>query len=158
MRRSLRYISLATASATPPSPWGLQSQSPLLPRFAKARSPLLLKTMGLRRPGEVILISGRHWWLPQQMSRAVVLAPEQPSYISFSCGSVPNVTPIPVLRGFEVSLGVSESKNVSFHLTRRDLGYWDVQSQDWRIPGGEIQVSVGLGLRNLPLHSSVTLI
>ncbi|KAL4752095.1 hypothetical protein BDW72DRAFT_192237 [Aspergillus terricola var. indicus] len=38
------------------------------------------------------------------------------------------------------------------------MSYWDVQSQDWRIPGGEMQVSVRFSSQDLPLHSSVTLI
>ncbi|KGO37538.1 Glycoside hydrolase, superfamily [Penicillium expansum] len=80
-------------------------------------------------------------------------------YLSFPRGGVPSGTPIRVLRGFEkVPLNAGESKKVSFSLTRRDLSYWDVQAQDWRIPSGEIQISVGFSSRDLPLNSTVTLI
>ena len=49
-----------------------------------------------------------------------------------------------VLRGFEkVYLEVGESKEVEFQVTRRDLSYWDVEAQNWRMVVGEYRFVVG---------------
>ena len=43
-------------------------------------------------------------------------------------------TPPRQLRGFEkVALAVGETKTVGFELMRRDLSYWDVEAQNWRM-------------------------
>ena len=43
--------------------------------------------------------------------------------------------PVRVLRGFEkVGVGVGESVEVGFDLTRRDLSYWDEVAGNWRLP------------------------
>lgn len=61
--------------------------------------------------------------------------------------------PVRVLRGFDkVFLKKGESKTVEFKLTRRDLSYWDVEEQNWRVTGGgEFTVAVGESSRNLKL-------
>lgn len=58
-------------------------------------------------------------------------------YLSFP--AVANVDfPTRVLRGFEkVGIGLGESIQVEFDLTRRDLSYWDEKSANWRIPLSE---------------------
>lgn len=49
-----------------------------------------------------------------------------------------------VLRGFEkVHLEVGETKEVEFQVTRRDLSYWDVDAQNWRMVVGEYGFVVG---------------
>jgi beta-glucosidase len=66
---------------------------------------------------------------------------------------------VKALHGFEkVSLGPGESQTVGFTLTRRDVSYWDVVSQEWVIPGGEIKILVGFSSRDLPLSGSITLV
>ncbi|CCT63152.1 probable beta-glucosidase [Fusarium fujikuroi IMI 58289] len=58
--------------------------------------------------------------------------------------------PVRVLRGFEkVALKKGESKKVEFELTRRDLSYWDVEEQNWRVTDGEFTIAVGESSRNL---------
>ncbi|KFY73666.1 hypothetical protein V499_06258 [Pseudogymnoascus sp. VKM F-103] len=80
-------------------------------------------------------------------------------YISLPQDSVPAGTPLRVLRGFEkVALKPGESKDVKFTLTRRDVSYWDVIAQTWRIPRGEIKVSVGFSSRDLKGEGSVTVL
>ncbi|KAI9831667.1 MAG: hypothetical protein M1819_004733 [Sarea resinae] len=80
-------------------------------------------------------------------------------YVSLPADGVPAGTPVRVLRGFEkVALQAGETQAVSFGLTRRDLSYWDVGAQDWRIPRGAIEIRVGFSSRDLPLASTVTLI
>ncbi|CRK20004.1 hypothetical protein BN1723_012015 [Verticillium longisporum] len=62
--------------------------------------------------------------------------------------------PVRVLRGFEkFNLEKGEKKSVSFHLTRRDLSYWDVVQQNWvMVTSGEYTFSVGQSSRDLPLQ------
>ncbi|KAH8701062.1 glycosyl hydrolase family 3 N terminal domain-containing protein [Talaromyces proteolyticus] len=80
-------------------------------------------------------------------------------YVSLPQDNVPVGTPIRVLRGFEkVPLQPGETKRVSFSLTRRDLSYWDIVAQDWKIPSGEIGVSLGFSSRDLPYKSSVKIL
>ncbi|RSL89962.1 hypothetical protein CEP52_014734 [Fusarium oligoseptatum] len=61
--------------------------------------------------------------------------------------------PVRVLRGFDkVFLKKGESQTVKFKLTRRDLSYWDVTEQNWRVTGGgEFTVAVGESSRDLKL-------
>ena len=43
--------------------------------------------------------------------------------------------PVQVLRGFEkVGVGAGETVQVAFDLTRRDLSYWDEETENWRLP------------------------
>ncbi|KAH7402943.1 beta-glucosidase 1 [Pyrenochaeta sp. MPI-SDFR-AT-0127] len=64
--------------------------------------------------------------------------------------------PVKSLRGFEkVGLEVGASCVVQFPLLRRDLSYWDTTAQHWRLPTGEIAVSVGFSSRDLPLVGSL---
>jgi beta-glucosidase len=73
--------------------------------------------------------------------------------------SAPAGTPVKVLRGFEkVALAVGETQTVSFALTRKDVSYWDVVSQEWLVPGGEMEVMVGTSSRDLPLSGSASLV
>ncbi|KAH8753831.1 glycosyl hydrolase family 3 N terminal domain-containing protein [Diaporthe sp. PMI_573] len=53
-------------------------------------------------------------------------------YLGYPQGSKKTDFPVKVLRGFDkVYLERNESKTVQFNLTRRDLSYWDVESQNW---------------------------
>lgn len=80
-------------------------------------------------------------------------------YVSLPQSGVPEGTPIRVLRGFEkVALEAGEEKTVSFSLARRDVSYWDVAAQDWKIPSGEIELSLGFSSRDLPTKFSVQLL
>lgn len=74
--------------------------------------------------------------------------------------SVPDDTPVKVLRGFEKrQLAAGASTNVQFQLTRRDLSYWDVGAQAWALPKtGNITVQVGWSSRDLPLQQSFSLV
>jgi hypothetical protein len=58
-------------------------------------------------------------------------------YLSFPSGSGVDF-PVRVLRGFEkMRVGVNESVEVSFDLTRRDVSYWDERVGSWRVPVDE---------------------
>jgi len=71
--------------------------------------------------------------------------------------SAPAGTPPKQLRGFEkVTLDAGKSSEVSFALMRRDLSYWDVVSQQWVIPKGEFEISVGFSSRDLKLAGKVS--
>jgi beta-glucosidase len=71
-------------------------------------------------------------------------------YVSLPPDSTPAGTPVKVLRGFEkVMLQPGEIKEVDFQLTRRDVSFWDVQVQQWRIPTGNIIFTVGFSSRDL---------
>ncbi|KAF2085642.1 glycoside hydrolase family 3 protein [Saccharata proteae CBS 121410] len=68
-------------------------------------------------------------------------------------------TPAQQLRGFEkVPLKAGESKVVEFELMRRDLSIWDVEAQQWRIPAGEMGVTVGLSSRDLQVAGEFTVL
>lgn len=48
------------------------------------------------------------------------------------------------LRGFQkVSLTAGSAKTVTFDIRRKDLSYWDVGSQAWKVPSGIFDVYVG---------------
>ncbi|KAH7073707.1 glycoside hydrolase superfamily [Paraphoma chrysanthemicola] len=65
--------------------------------------------------------------------------------------------PIKSLRGFDkVALHAGASGTVQFPLMRRDLSYWDVITQEWTLPTGNIKISVGFSSRDLPLTGSLT--
>ncbi|RKU39899.1 hypothetical protein DL546_001793 [Coniochaeta pulveracea] len=59
--------------------------------------------------------------------------------------------PVKVLRGLEkVALKEGEHQEVEFNLTRRDLSYWDVVNQNWRmVVEGEYTFLVGLSSRDV---------
>lgn len=78
-------------------------------------------------------------------------------YISFPRNTVPEGTPVKVLRGFEkVRLKVGEKKSVTFDLTRRDVSFWDTVAQDWRLPEGEFEISIGFSSRDLRISKTAT--
>lgn len=59
-------------------------------------------------------------------------------------------TPPKQLRGFQkLSLQPKQSGMVTFELTRRDLSYWDTQTQKWVLPSGTFRVYVGSSSRDI---------
>ncbi|KAK3068794.1 hypothetical protein LTR53_013354 [Teratosphaeriaceae sp. CCFEE 6253] len=57
--------------------------------------------------------------------------------------------PVRVLRGFEkVPLEPGVRNQLQFSLTRKDLSYWDVGMQNWRMPKGEFAVCLGFSSRD----------
>lgn len=100
-------------------------------------------------------------------------------YISFPQDSTHPATgekidfPVRVLRGFEkiyvpveqdgVVKGVKGSTHggkggnrveVKFEVTRKDVSYWDVREQNWRVPEGDFGIQVGFSSRDLPLKGT----
>lgn len=68
-------------------------------------------------------------------------------------------TPPKQLRGFEkVFLEAGASSVIQFPLMRRDLSYWDIVSQDWVIPAGELGLSIGFSSRDIKATSSITVV
>ena len=79
-------------------------------------------------------------------------------YISYP-DNIPPGTPVRVLRGFEkVTIPAGEHTEVRFSLQRRDLSYWDVTAQNWRIPKGKIKISAGFSSRDLRSSSLAQLV
>ncbi|KAH8908263.1 glycoside hydrolase family 3 protein [Coniochaeta sp. PMI_546] len=74
-------------------------------------------------------------------------------YMSYPEGDGKIDFPVKVLRGFEkIELKKGESKKVEFKLTRRDLSYWDVVEQNWKIVvDGQYTFLVGQSSRDLPV-------
>jgi beta-glucosidase len=71
-------------------------------------------------------------------------------YISLPKESAGEETPVKVLRGFEkMWLEAEEERDIIFALLRRDLSFWDAEVQQWRIPKGEIKISLGLSSRDI---------
>lgn len=75
-------------------------------------------------------------------------------YVGDASASVPR--PPHELKGFEkVLLQPGETKTVSFTLHPRDLSYWDVKTNGWKIDPGTFSILVGTGSRELPLQAEV---
>jgi len=73
--------------------------------------------------------------------------------------SMPDITTTPLLqlRGFQkVLLQPGESKRVEMVLRRKDISVWDVVSQQWILPDGDVELSVGSSAKELPLHGTLT--
>ncbi|RAH86226.1 putative beta-glucosidase [Aspergillus japonicus CBS 114.51] len=65
--------------------------------------------------------------------------------------------PAKVLRGFAKELvEPGQTKEVTFHLTRRDLSTWDVVAQSWVLPRGEYGLFVGKSVADVQLTGSVS--
>ena len=63
-------------------------------------------------------------------------------------------TPEQELKGFEkVFLQPGETKSISFSLTRRDLCYYDVIAEEWRVEGGLYEVRLSASSRDIRLHA-----
>ncbi|KAI5921197.1 beta-glucosidase-related glycosidase [Camillea tinctor] len=78
-------------------------------------------------------------------------------YVSFPEDTTPSGTPPRQLRGFSKAfLAPGESQKVGFELMRRDISYWDIISQQWLIPAGDITLSAGFSSRDLKLVSKIT--
>ncbi|KAK4122266.1 glycoside hydrolase family 3 protein [Parathielavia appendiculata] len=71
-------------------------------------------------------------------------------YVAFPQDYVPSGTQVKALRGFEkVELEPGEAKRVKLPRWRRDVSYWNVGSQDWEIPKGEMQFHLGFDSRDI---------
>lgn len=65
-------------------------------------------------------------------------------------------TPIQALKGFEkVSLNPGETKTVSFSLERRDLCYYDVAAEDWRVEGGMYEIRLSASCQDTRLRAAI---
>jgi beta-glucosidase len=65
-------------------------------------------------------------------------------------------TPVRQLRGFsKINLGAGESGTVTFDVRRKDLSYWDTDTQKWVTPTGTFNVSVGASSRDLRLTGTM---
>jgi beta-glucosidase len=66
-------------------------------------------------------------------------------------------TPVKQLRGFNKQfIAAGDQTEMAFEFTRRDLSYWDVDAQKWRLRSGEYTVWAGPDSGNLPLSATVT--
>ncbi|KAF2233993.1 glycoside hydrolase family 3 protein [Viridothelium virens] len=66
-------------------------------------------------------------------------------------------TPVRQLRGFDkVTLQPGQSAQVHFPLMRRDLSFWDVEVQEWRIPAGTIGLEAGFSSRDLRASANIS--
>jgi beta-glucosidase len=80
-------------------------------------------------------------------------------YVAPPQSAVPSGTPPQALRGFDkMFLAPNQTAEVKFELTRRDLSFWDVGVQQWRIPKGEFGVRVGFSSRDQPLKGMVEVV
>jgi hypothetical protein len=61
-----------------------------------------------------------------------------------------------VLRGFDrVGLGPGETRRVRVTLSEYALSTWDVVSQQWQRPGGDVEVWVGASSRDIRLKGTI---
>ncbi|PYH93357.1 hypothetical protein BO71DRAFT_381635 [Aspergillus ellipticus CBS 707.79] len=73
--------------------------------------------------------------------------------------SAPAGTPPSQLRGFDkVWLAKGQTKQVTFELMRRDVSYWDVVAQDWRIPTGGFTFKAGFSSRDFRANVTAALL
>ncbi|ANW95497.1 glycosyl hydrolase [Wenyingzhuangia fucanilytica] len=67
--------------------------------------------------------------------------------------SVPR--PAKELKGFKrVSLAPGESKVVTLDLTKRDLSFWDVDTNDWKAEKGTFKVMIGASVADIKLQDT----
>ncbi len=65
-------------------------------------------------------------------------------------------TPEQELKGFEkVFLAPGETQSVAFTLSRRDLSYYDVSVQDWRVEGGAYEIRLAASSRDIRLSARI---
>lgn len=77
-------------------------------------------------------------------------------YVNIADAGAPAGTPQWQLRGFDrVDLAPGQTKTVGFELLRRDVSFWDVEAQQWRLPGGTIGVEVGFNFEERPVKASL---
>ena len=63
--------------------------------------------------------------------------------------------PAKELKGFaKVYLAAGESKQVSISLNKRDLSFWDINSNDWLAEAGDFEVLLGTSFENIHLKAS----
>jgi len=63
--------------------------------------------------------------------------------------------PTKELKGFKrVSLKVGESKEVTLHLTKRDLSFWDVNTNNWKAEKGAFKVMIGASVKDIKLENT----
>ena len=63
--------------------------------------------------------------------------------------------PVKELKGFtKVFLAPGESKKISISLNKRDLSFWDVNTNDWLAETGEFEVQLGTSLDQIKLKAS----
>jgi beta-glucosidase len=80
-------------------------------------------------------------------------------YVAPPHAAVPSGTPPQALHGFDkIFLAPNETAEVKFELTRRDVSFWDVGAQQWRIPAGVFGIRLGSSSRDHPLSGTVTLL
>lgn len=61
------------------------------------------------------------------------------------------------LRGFaKLPLAPGASGTATFALRRRDLSYWDTKQQNWVVPSGAFNISVGASSRDLRQVATLT--
>ncbi|RFU80059.1 glycoside hydrolase family 3 [Trichoderma arundinaceum] len=66
-------------------------------------------------------------------------------------------TPPKQLRGFaKLNLTAGQSGTATFNIRKRDLSYWDVNSQKWVVPSGSFGISVGASSRDIRLTGSLS--
>jgi beta-glucosidase len=71
-------------------------------------------------------------------------------YVAFPAGTTPEGTPVQVLRGFrKIPLQPGEAGHANFDLLRRDVSFWDVESQTWIIPAGKFDFLDGFSSRDI---------
>ena len=67
-------------------------------------------------------------------------------------------SPDRVLRGFhKQTIAAGESTTFSFELTRRDLSYWNVESQNWVLQEGTYDILVGKSVLDIQLRGNLTI-
>jgi beta-glucosidase len=83
-------------------------------------------------------------------SAVVQLYMSLPQDVKSPASGTPIDMPVRVLRAFEkVHLKDGEQAVVDMEVTRRDLSYWDVEAQNWVLPGGKFEVCLGFSSRDL---------
>ena len=76
-------------------------------------------------------------------------------YLGLAQPANQDTTPKKVLRGFEkIMLNPGESAPTQFFLTRRDISYWDIFTQQWMIESGAVSVMAGFSSRDIQATTS----
>jgi beta-glucosidase len=66
--------------------------------------------------------------------------------------------PVRELKGFtKVALNPGETRTVQFHLSPRDLCYYDVDGRQWKADPGQYKIEIGASSRDIRLTASFQL-
>ncbi|KAK7544479.1 avenacinase [Phyllosticta citribraziliensis] len=159
-----RYYALKNGSVDYPFGFGLSYTTFSLSDLSVSAVPGTSNSSSLPSASSPVLPGGNaDLWKPLYVANVSVSntgdvagAAVPQLYVNIADAGAPAGTPQWQLRGFDrVDLAPGETKTVGFELLRRDLSFWDVEAQQWRLPSGTIGVEAGFNFEERTVKASL---